>query len=81
MSQQTPMRYCPALGWEMPTPQDAAEWRDCNGERAWLFNPWTGNRRSAEDVGSDTFGHLIAPPGEVLRATQQPTKASHERIL
>lgn len=42
--------------------------RAWNGDTAFLFNPWTGQRRDAKDVGSDPFGLLIVPPTEPVRA-------------
>ena len=68
MQQQTPMKFDPATGWNRPDPSNAGEWRKFNGECAWLFNPWTGDRRRACEVGSDTFGQLIIPPGEPIFA-------------
>lgn len=62
------MQYDPATGWGNPEPSDASAWREFNGNYAWLFNPWTGERRDAGDVGSDTHGHLIVPPGEPIYA-------------
>lgn len=53
------MNYCPATGEEKPYPSHATQWRSFNGPTAWLFNPWTGERRDARDVGSDPFGMLI----------------------
>ncbi len=53
------MKYSPATGEEKPYPSHADQWRSFNGATAWLFNPWTGERRDARDVGSDTFGMLI----------------------
>lgn len=38
-----------------------------HGGTAWLFNPWTGSKRHASDVGSDPYGLLIVPDGEPLR--------------
>lgn len=64
--QYTLMRFDPATGWGNPYPSHAQQWREFNGEMAWLFNPWTGDRRHAADVGSDTFGHLIVPEGEPM---------------
>lgn len=66
--QSTLMKYDPATGWGNPYPSHAQQWREFNGDMAWLFNPWTGERRHAADVGSDTFGHLILPPGEQVVA-------------
>lgn len=53
------MRFDPATGEARPYPSETNQWRDYNGQCAWLFNPWTGARRDARDVGSDPFGHLI----------------------
>lgn len=70
-NQDTPMKFDPATGWSNPYPSHATQWRHHNGTTAWLFNPWTGDRRTAQDVGSDTFGYLIRPPGEPLVAAQE----------
>lgn len=66
--QQKLMKYDPATGWSKPYPSHAKQWREHHGATAWLFNPWTGLRRTAEDVGSDTFGHLVLPPDEPIYA-------------
>ncbi len=58
----------PAIGEPRPYPSHAAQWRAWNGDTAFLFNPWTGQRRDAKDVGSDPFGLLIVPPTEPVRA-------------
>lgn len=61
MIQDELMKFDPATGEEKPYPSHAAQWRKCHGKMtAWLFNPWTGTRRDAGDVGSDPFGLLIA---------------------
>jgi hypothetical protein len=72
MSQQqkTLMRFDPATGWSNPYPSHAQQWREFNGTHAWLFNPWTGDRRGSGDVGDDPFGLLILPPGEPIYAAQ-----------
>lgn len=58
------MKFDPATGEPMPYPSHAEQWRKWHGHScAWLFNPWTGGRRDARDVGGDTNGRLIAPPG------------------
>lgn len=68
--QYTLMKFDSATGEPNPYPSHADQWRDWHGKAtAWLFNPWTGTRRDAGDVGSDTFGMLILPPGEPLHAT------------
>ena len=55
------MRFDPATGSPKPYPSHSTQWREWHGKSAWLFNPWTGVRRTAEDVGSDPYGHLIVP--------------------
>ena len=66
--QHTLMKYDPATGEDKPYPSHSDQWRDWHGRTtAWLFNPWTGERRDARNVGSDVVGHLITPPGEPIR--------------
>ena len=63
--QQALMSFDPATGEPKPYPSHAKQWREWHGfGMAWLFNPWTGGRRSAGDVGTDVMGHLIQPPTE-----------------
>ncbi len=57
------MKFDPATGEERPYPSHATQWRNWHGIAAWLFDPWTGRRRNAYDVGSDVHGLLIAPAG------------------
>ncbi len=76
--QQTLMRFDPATGDASPYPSHAEQWRDFNGAMAWLFNPWTGDRRLAADVGSDVKGQLILPPGEPLVAALTPIPHTKE---
>ena len=62
--QSETMKFDPATGEPRPYPSHAEQWRKWHGHScAWLFNPWTGGRRDARDVGGDTNGRLIAPPG------------------
>jgi hypothetical protein len=68
MAQEKLMVFDPATGDEKPYPSHAEQWREYHGQKAWLFNPWYGTRRRAEDVGSDTFGLLIQHGDESLRA-------------
>ncbi len=65
-NQYTLMKFDPATGQEKPYPSHAHQWREYNGTTAWLFNPWTGERRSAEAVGSDPTGILIRVDSEPL---------------
>lgn len=57
------LKFDPATGWECE-PITAAAYRIKDGKIAWLFNPYTGNRRDPRDVGSDVYGHLIEPGTE-----------------
>lgn len=73
--QHTVMRFDPATGEPEPYPSHAGQWREWSKATAWLFNPWTGMLRNARDVGSDTFGLLIVPPGEPVYAAACTTTA------
>jgi hypothetical protein len=82
--QHTLMRFDPATGKECPYPSHAQQWRDFNGKYAWLFNPWSGERRSAGNVGDDPFGLLMLPPGEPVYAapaTPIHKPLTEERII
>ena len=58
------MKFDPATGEPKPYPSHAGQWRKWHGDKiAWLFDPWTGRRRDARDVGSDAAGLLIMPAG------------------
>lgn len=70
--QHTVMAHDPGDGAPCPFPSHADQYRDWHKVRAWLFSPWTGEPRRAEDVGTDTFGHLIIPPGEPVYADAPP---------
>lgn len=71
MQQQALMKFDPATGETRPYPSHAEQWREWHGYgTAWLFNPWTGGRRTAGDVGTDVLGRLIQPPTEPLYAAQ-----------
>lgn len=71
MQQEALMNFDPATGDPKPYPSHAEQWRKWHGYgTAWLFNPWTGERRNAGDVGSDLVGLLIRPMNEPLRAAK-----------
>lgn len=74
--QHTLMKFDPAHGEEKPYPSNADDWRAYHGTRAWLFNPWTGDARSADDIGDDVHGLLIMPPGEPVYAASSTPKLS-----
>jgi len=67
------MIYDPATGAEKPYPSHADQYRIYHGSVAWLFNPWTGLRRDARDVGTDCFGYAIVAYDD-LAASQQAAK-------
>lgn len=77
--QQTLMQFDPATGVERPYPSHAEQWRKYHGHMAWLFNPWTGTRRLAGDVGSDAFGLLVVPPDEPVPASNAPLESTEAR--
>jgi|GEM_PF-5313642 hypothetical protein len=78
--QHTLMKYDPATGEERPYPSNAADWREWHGLSAWLFNPWTGEKRDVRDIGSDVHGLLIIPPGESVYAESKP-RLSREKLF
>lgn len=57
--QNSLMKFDPATGEENPYPSNAEQYRSYHDQVAWLFNPWSGDARSAQDIGSDVFGKLI----------------------
>jgi len=56
------LKFDPATGTETPYPSHPEQYRKFHGQVAWVFNPFTGERRDARDIGSDTFGLLIDAP-------------------
>lgn len=76
MHQQTLMQFDPASGEPRPYPSHAEQWRAFHGfSTAWLFDPWTGTRRAAGDVGQDVLGRGIKVPGEPVLAAAPPAPA------
>lgn len=59
--QEQLMKYSPDTGEERPYPSNAKQWREYHGRVAWLYNPWTGEKRDLLDFCSDVFGELIVP--------------------
>jgi len=53
------MKYDPAYGTEKPFPSEANQYRLWHGRVAWLYNPYTGEKRDPYDIGSDVLGFLI----------------------
>lgn len=56
------MKFDPATGKKNPYPSHGEQWRVYNGCTAWLFNPFSGKKRDARDIGSDCFGYGIEEP-------------------
>ena len=79
--QQTLMKFDPAHCDEKPYPSNAEQYREYHGKVAWLFNPWTGEARDAYDIGSDTFGLLIVPPGEPVYAHGESMAENRAELL
>jgi hypothetical protein len=73
--QETLMKFDPATGAEQPYPSHAIQWRAYHGAVAWLFNPWTGERRRAGDVGMDVHGLLVMPPNQAVSACGQQRRS------
>ena len=79
-TQQALMKFDPATGDTRPYPSHAEQWREWHGYgTAWLFNPWTGGRRNASDVGTDVLGRLIQPPTEPLYAAQGANQLAQQQ--
>lgn len=72
--QTTEMLYCPIMGTRGPMPNFAAAWREQH-QHNWVFNPWTGQKRSLCDIEQDPDGRLLLPPGE------KPTAEWERHIL
>lgn len=64
--QEALMKHDPTTGKEKPYPSHARQYRFYHGSIAWLYNPWTGAKRDASDVGSDVLGYLIKSPNDAL---------------
>lgn len=53
------MKFDPVTGESEPYPSHPDQYRAWHGKVAWLYNPFSGTKRDARDVGSDVFGFLI----------------------
>lgn len=72
MVQEQLMKYSPDTGEERPYPSNAKQWREYHGRVAWLYNPWTGEKRDLRDIGSDVLGELIVPDKVILFKAEGP---------
>ena len=76
--QHTLMKYDPATGEHRPYPSNAHDWRKYHGATAWLYNPWSGDKRDPRDIGMDVNGLLIIPKGEPIYAGSQAELEAEE---
>jgi hypothetical protein len=53
------MKFDPAYGTPNPYPSNAGQYRKWHGKVAWIYNPWSGEKRHPLDIGSDVTGLLI----------------------
>lgn len=53
------MLFDPVTREEKPYPSHAQQYRVYHGKVVWLYNPWTGNKRSPLDIGKDVLGLKI----------------------
>ncbi len=58
------MLFDPCSGEPKPYPSETTQYRSVNPTKAWLFNPYTGNRRTPDQVGVDVFGCEFDISGE-----------------
>ena len=59
LEQEKVMEYDPATGEKGCEPNLPDKYRKFHGKLAWLYNPWTGDKRDPRDIGSDVQGFLI----------------------
>ena len=64
------LKVDPAFGTKKPYPSESHQWREYHTNMAWLFNPYTGDRRHPADVGSDPFGCLIKYLPPLMKAAK-----------
>jgi len=55
------MRFSPVDGTPQPYPSNADDFRTYQPRLAWLYDPWTGEKRTAADIFSDVQGQSIVP--------------------
>lgn len=59
-SQPWLMLYDPVTGESKPYPSNADQYREVNKDVAWMIDPWTGEKRTAQEIGVDVFGKNIS---------------------
>jgi|GEM_PF-1886712 len=58
------MVFDPKDGMREVYPSEARQYREWHGKVAWLYNPFTGDARTPQDIGTDPFGMLIVAPAK-----------------
>lgn len=53
------MKFDPATGEKDPIPNEAKHYRNFHGDVAWIYNPYSGEKRDPRDIGSDVLGFGI----------------------
>ena len=85
--QNKPLRIDPYTGQAMSSAMMADDAREQNPSAAWLFDPWSGRRRTAGDVFTDPMGMLIVPvdpidpPAEIGGMSMFATEADYWRHM
>lgn len=64
--QQALMKYDPRDRTKNPYPSHASQFREYHGNDAWIYNPWTGEKRDTRDVGTDVLGCGIRVDSEKM---------------
>lgn len=81
MRQIATFLYNPSNGLPYLTDADgptAEAFREQHGPVAWLYNPWTRERRDPRDIGTDVLGRLIVPPYEEGEYTPEEQELNKE---
>ncbi|MGL5282000.1 MAG: hypothetical protein ACRC8W_09705 [Plesiomonas shigelloides] len=53
------MKFDPVTGEKDPIPNEAKNYRNFHGDVAWIYNPYSGEKRDPRDIGTDVFGFWI----------------------
>lgn len=72
------MKFDPATGDEFLWPCSVETYREKNPTFAWLFNPYTGLLRNAQDVASDVFGFALVGDGPLVAAPKRGLLSAEE---
>jgi len=64
------MKFDPETGLKIPSTTPEL-YRENHTGVAWLYNPYTGDKRDSRDIGSDVFGLLMVAPDESIKAMKE----------